>query len=55
MEDWAMLRISSLAQPSGYTEPILHGWRLKVKIGKGLARLHPIQSRLLRSNSRTRA
>jgi malate synthase len=23
------------AQPSGYTEPLLHGWRLKVKAGKG--------------------
>jgi len=21
----------SLAQPSGYTEPLLHAWRLKVK------------------------
>ena len=22
-----------LAQPSGYTEPLLHAWRLKVKAG----------------------
>jgi malate synthase len=22
-------------QPSGYTEPLLHAWRLKVKAGRG--------------------
>jgi malate synthase len=22
-----------LVQPSGYTEPLLHAWRLKVKMG----------------------
>jgi malate synthase len=25
------LVFKGLAQPSGYTEPLLHGWRLKVK------------------------
>ena len=27
------LVFKGLAQPSGYTEPLLHGWRLKVKAG----------------------
>ena len=27
------LVFKGLAQPSGYTEPLLHGWRLKVKMG----------------------
>jgi malate synthase len=28
------LVFKGLAQPSGYTEPLLHGWRLKVKAGQ---------------------
>lgn len=32
MEDRTTLRISSLAQPSGYTEPPLHAWRRKAKV-----------------------
>ena len=27
------LVFKGLAQPSGYTEPLLHAWRLKVKAG----------------------
>ena len=27
------LVFKGLAQPSGYTEPLLHAWRLKVKQG----------------------
>ena len=27
------LVLKGLAQPSGYTEPLLHAWRLKVKAG----------------------
>ena len=27
------LLFKELEQPSGYTEPLLHGWRLKVKAG----------------------
>ena len=27
------LVLKSLEQPSGYTEPLLHAWRLKVKAG----------------------
>jgi malate synthase len=27
------LVFKGLAQPSGYTEPLLHAWRLKVKVG----------------------
>ncbi len=27
------LMFKELAQPSGYTEPLLHAWRLKVKAG----------------------
>jgi malate synthase len=29
------LVFKGLAQPSGYTEPLLHAWRLKVKAGAG--------------------
>jgi malate synthase len=29
------LVFKGLAQPSGYTEPLLHAWRLKVKAGQG--------------------
>jgi malate synthase len=28
------LVFEGLAQPSGYTEPLLHAWRLKVKAGQ---------------------
>ncbi len=28
------LVFKGLAQPSGYTEPLLHAWRLKVKAGR---------------------
>ena len=31
------LVFKGLAQPSGYTEPLLHGWRLKVKAATGAA------------------
>jgi malate synthase len=31
------LVFKGLAQPSGYTEPLLHAWRLKVKAGAGAA------------------
>jgi malate synthase len=27
------LVFKGMAQPSGYTEPLLHAWRLKVKAG----------------------
>jgi malate synthase len=27
------LVFKGMAQPSGYTEPLLHAWRLKVKSG----------------------
>jgi malate synthase len=29
------LVLKGLAQPSGYTEPLLHAWRLKVKATAG--------------------
>jgi malate synthase len=31
------LVFKGMAQPSGYTEPLLHAWRLKVKAGAGAA------------------
>ncbi len=32
------LVFKGLAQPSGYTEPLLHAWRLKVKAGAEASR-----------------
>jgi malate synthase len=34
------LVFKGLAQPSGYTEPLLHAWRLKVKAGQGRPAQH---------------